>query len=77
MFIADWYYNIEYRKELERGYDGHEDLLVPGYSFEFPIKKNESVIISAGLSETKPNMLKRLFNNELKIEYHAIVMKII
>ncbi|HOB77786.1 MAG: amylo-alpha-1,6-glucosidase [Bacteroidales bacterium] len=61
----DWYYNIEYTKELERGYDGHEDLLVPGY-FEFPIKKGESVIISAGLSETKTNSLKRLFTNELK-----------
>ena len=47
-FIAapDWYYNFEYRKELARGYEGHEDLLTPGY-FEFNIKKGESVIFSA------------------------------
>lgn len=47
-FIAapDWYYNFEYTKELARGYDGHEDLLTPGY-FEFKIKKGESVIFSA------------------------------
>ena len=47
-FIAapDWYYNFEYQKELRRGYEGHEDLLTPGY-FEFNIKKGESVIFSA------------------------------
>lgn len=47
-FIAapDWYYNFEYRKELARGYEGHEDLLSTGY-FEFKIKKGESVIFSA------------------------------
>lgn len=47
-FIAapDWYYNFEYRKELARGYEGHEDLLSAGY-FEFNIKKGESVIFSA------------------------------
>ena len=47
-FIAapDWYYNFEYQKELRRGYEGHEDLLTPGY-FEFSIKKGESVIFSA------------------------------
>ena len=47
-FIAapDWYYNFEYRKELARGYEGHEDLLTPGY-FEFKIKKGESIIFSA------------------------------
>ena len=43
-FIAtpDWYYNIEYIEEHNRGYDFREDLFVPGY-FEFPIKKGESV----------------------------------
>lgn len=47
-FIAapDWYYNFEYQRELARGYEGHEDLLTPGY-FEFNIKKGESVIFSA------------------------------
>ncbi len=47
-FVAapDWYYNIEYHKELARGYEGHEDLLSPGY-FEFKIRKGESVVFSA------------------------------
>ncbi len=32
-FIAtpDWYYNIEYIEEQNRGYDFREDLFVPGY----------------------------------------------
>ena len=34
-----WYKDIEYRKERERGYAFKEDLLVPGY-FELPMKKN-------------------------------------
>ena len=51
-FIAapDWYYNFEYHKELARGYEGHEDLLTPGY-FEFKIKKGESVIFSAATDQ--------------------------
>ncbi len=61
----DWYYNIEYLKELNRGYDYLEDLLVPGY-FEIPIKKGESIIFAAGLNETKPVSLKQRFTKELK-----------
>lgn len=60
----DWYYNIEYQKELVRGYDYLEDLLVPGY-FEVELKKGESVIIAAGTSETKPVSLKQRFTKEL------------
>ena len=61
----DWYYNIEYLKELNRGYDYLEDLLVPGY-FEVSIKKGESIIFSAGTSEAKPISLKQRFTKELK-----------
>lgn len=61
--VPDWYNNIEYTKELERGYEGHEDLLVPGY-FEFPISKNEEIIISAGTHEVNPKKLKELFLKE-------------
>ncbi|MFV0366366.1 MAG: glycogen debranching enzyme N-terminal domain-containing protein [Mangrovibacterium sp.] len=43
---TNWYNNIEYSKEKDRGFDYLEDLLVPGY-FELPIKKGESVIFSA------------------------------
>jgi len=61
----DWYYNIEYILEQKRGYDFKEDLFVPGY-FETTIKKGESIIVSAGLSEIKANTLKTKFNNEVK-----------
>lgn len=59
-----WYKNIEYFKERERGYDSLEDLLVPGF-FEIPIKKGESVIFSAGVSEIAPTKLKALWDEEL------------
>ncbi|MBI9034770.1 MAG: glycogen debranching enzyme family protein [Bacteroidales bacterium] len=62
----DWYYNIEYLKELERGYEYLEDLYVPG-TFEFNIKKGESIIFSAGLDEIKPSSLKSKFLSETNI----------
>jgi len=61
----DWYYNIEYVKELNRGYDYLEDLLVPGY-FEVPIKKGETIIFAAGTNNSKPVSLKQRFTRELK-----------
>jgi len=60
----DWYKNIEYFKEQERGYEYKEDLLVPGY-FEMPIKKGESIIFSAGVSDVSPKKLKALWDEEL------------
>lgn len=65
-FIAapDWYFNIEYLEELDRGYDYQEDLFVPGY-FELPIKKGEPVIFSASTSEISPAGLTRKFNTEV------------
>jgi predicted glycogen debranching enzyme len=60
----DWYKNIEYFKEQERGYEFSEDLMVPGY-FELPIKKGESVIFSAGISETSTINLNQLWDKEL------------
>ncbi len=62
----DWYYNIEYLKELERGYEGIEDLYVPG-TFEVEIEKGESIIFSAGLSEIKPSSLKSKFLSEVNL----------
>lgn len=69
----DWYKNIEYYKEQERGYDYKEDLLVPGY-FEMPIKKGESIIFSAGVSETSPKKLQALWDEELKRRNHRVDM---
>lgn len=61
----DWFYNVEYSREIDRGYEAHEDLYVPGY-FEIPIKKGESIIFSASTSEANPKTLKRKFNAEIK-----------
>jgi predicted glycogen debranching enzyme len=63
-FMPDWYHGIEYPKEQERGYDFREDLYVPGY-FEVEIRKGESVVFSAGISETSPRRLKRVFDEEV------------
>jgi predicted glycogen debranching enzyme len=63
--VPDWYYNIEYLKEQERGYDYKEDLFVPGY-FETDLKKGESLIFSASLFETEPDTYKKKFINQLK-----------
>jgi predicted glycogen debranching enzyme len=59
----DWYYNIEYSEEQARGYDYTEDLFVPGY-FEVPIKKGETIYISAGLSLATPNTLSKQYAKE-------------
>jgi predicted glycogen debranching enzyme len=62
--VPDWYYNIEYIQEYERGYDYKEDLYVPGY-FEASIKKGESIIFSAALKENSTKDLKKAFSNAL------------
>ena len=64
-----WYKDIEYRKERERGYAFKEDLLVPGY-FELPMKKGESVIFAAGVTECKTGMLKTVWKKELERRIH-------
>ena len=58
--VPTWYYNIEYRKEMERGYDYLEDLYVPGF-FEVEIKKGESIYFEAGTKEINPVSLKGPF----------------
>lgn len=63
IYMPDWYWGIEYSKEQERGYDYKEDLFVPGY-FELPIAKGESIIFSAGISETVTRTLKKTFEKE-------------
>lgn len=62
--VPDWYYNVEYAKEQERGYDYQEDLFVPGF-FEIPMKKGEAIIFSVGTSEIDPQTLKKLFVDEI------------
>ncbi len=66
VFEPNWYRGIEYQKEQELGYDFSEDLYVPGY-FEFNIKKGESVVFAAGVSELKSNQLKKIFDYEYEV----------
>ena len=66
VFHPDWYRGVEYPKEQERGYATNEDLYVPG-SFEFNIKRGESVVFSAGLSEVKTDTLAQLTEFEINV----------
>lgn len=59
-----WYKGIEYVKDMERGIPYTEDLWVPGY-FEIPIKKGESIIVSAGITEISPRSLNKMYENEI------------
>jgi len=63
--VPDWYYNIEYQEEMERGYEYQEDLYVPGY-FEVPIEKGESIIFTASLNEILPQNIVEKFADSLK-----------
>lgn len=63
-YEPNWYNGFEYVKDLERGVPYSEDLWVPGY-FEVPIKKGESIIFSAGLSEVAPRSLAAMYENEI------------
>lgn len=65
--LPDWYYNIEYSKERERGYAYQEDLYVPGY-FELDLKAGDHLIVSAANWEIKSLGLKRNYKNQLKQE---------
>ncbi len=61
----DWYNNIEYVKDMERGVPYTEDLWVPGY-FEVPIKKGESIIFSAGTEPVSPRRLTAMYEKEIQ-----------
>jgi len=65
VYQPDWYRGIEYSKEQERGNAFKEDLYVPGY-FEVPIKKGESIVFSAGISEVDSSELLNVFAEELE-----------
>ncbi len=69
--VPDWYYNIEYIKEFNRGYDYLEDLYVPGY-FELSLKPGEAVVFSAGVENVKPKSLGQIFSKEKHRETHRV-----
>lgn len=64
--VPDWYKNIEYIKEQERGYEFQEDLFVPGY-FEVTIKKGESIFFCAATEEQTPSTFLKRYESEKKL----------
>lgn len=64
VFDPNWYNNIEYTKDQERGLPYSEDLYVPGY-FELDIAKGESIIFSAGITEVDTTQLHQIYENEI------------
>lgn len=60
----DWYYNVEYLLERERGFSDREDLFCPGV-LEIPLKNRQSVIFSAALTPLKSAELMPLWNSEV------------
>jgi predicted glycogen debranching enzyme len=69
--VPYWYYNIEYQKELNRGYEFLEDLFVPGY-FELYAKPGDSFVFAAGTEEINPRSLKQRFTREQKKYGHRL-----
>ena len=61
---GNWYKNIVYNKDRDRGLPYKEDLWVPGY-FELPITKGESIIFSASTSVENPEDFERVYEEEL------------
>ena len=64
VFQPHWNKDIEYSKEMERGFPYKEDLYVPGY-FELPIEKSESIYFSAGDSPVDICELKSMYQKEV------------
>lgn len=64
VYQPNWYNNLEYVKDMDRGVPYCEDLWVPGY-FQVNIKKGESIIFSAGLSEVNTRSLKGMYEAEI------------
>lgn len=63
-----WYYNFEYIKEKERGYDYLEDLLSPG-KFSMTLRSGESVFVSCGVEDANPFLLSRDFVKETRFRF--------
>ena len=76
--IPDWYFNFEYIREKERGYESLEDLFTPGY-FEVSIEKGESIVFCAALENVNVSSLNRSFDQEISSRiprdsfYHCLI----
>ncbi len=61
----NWYYNIEYPDDFERGAPYQEDLYVPGY-FEVKAAKGDIILFTGGPDIIKTSNLLRMFNNQTR-----------
>ncbi len=61
----DWWYNFEYLKERNRGYDYQEDLFCPGV-FEFSLSEGKSIIFRASL-QPHNGMYSRIWDKHYKL----------
>lgn len=60
----NWFYNVEYSEELSRGYEGHEDLLAPGFITAKVC--NKELYITIGTEPLDPSSIAGLFQAETK-----------
>lgn len=59
-----WYHDFEYEEELNRGYDGHEDLINMG-KVNVPLRGKE-LYFTIGIEPMNPADIKALYEKELK-----------
>lgn len=62
MAAPDWYRNVEYFVEEERGFPHQEDLFMPGV-FEMPVTSGTAIFLSASTEEVKED-LEELWQTE-------------
>ncbi len=68
----DWYYDFEYLQELGRGYEGHEDLLTPGF-FELTLERGKDVIFSASTDEiASASTIDKDYETSVKRRTHKV-----
>lgn len=60
----DWYFDVEYYKDIQHGFDGLEDLFVPG-SFHLEIEKGESIVMSVSIEDISTSNLVEQFDLEV------------
>lgn len=65
IYSPDWYKNIEYSQERERGYEFRESLFIPGY-FEIDLKDRREVIFCTGTTPLKSSEIAKSFGSEKK-----------
>ncbi|QHS58163.1 amylo-alpha-1,6-glucosidase [Chitinophaga agri] len=56
-----WYFNIEYPREQDRGYEFREDLYSPGF-FDMTLSPGKTVVFSAGFQVQSMSVIRKRFS---------------